>query len=139
MVKLPRKAGRDQDKQLPPTESPHSTEGTEPRTFKIPAPHTEAKADNLDNQVHKEGEPSQSPSCLQLWPMTAVPTTLVSRSADLVKEWELSSGPKSAIQLAKEPDFFLGPSQLPCVVWEQQQREPCSFQVAAAADFPTRH
>lgn len=92
VVKLPRKACRDQDKQLLPTESPHSTKGAELRTFKTTAPHTEAKADNLDNQVHKEGKPFQSPSCLQLWPMTSLPTTLVSRSAGLVKEWELSSG-----------------------------------------------
>lgn len=53
VVKLPKKAGRGQDKQLLPTGSPHSTEGAELRTFKIPARHTEAKANNL---VQKEGK-----------------------------------------------------------------------------------
>lgn len=53
VVKLPRKAGRDQDKQLLPAGSPHSTEGAEPRMLKIPAQYTEAKADNMDNQAQR--------------------------------------------------------------------------------------
>lgn len=66
VVKLLRKAGRDQNKELIPTGSPHGTAGAELRTSKILANHTEAKADNLDNQVQKEGKPFQSPSCFKL-------------------------------------------------------------------------
>lgn len=52
VLKLPRKAGREQGKQLLPTVGPHSTKRAEPRTFRVPVQHTdEAKAVNLDNQI----------------------------------------------------------------------------------------
>lgn len=130
--------GRDQDKQL--TGSPHSIEGAEPKTFKIPAPHTEAQADNLDNQVQKEGKPFQSPGCFQLWPMTVLPTTLASRSAGLVKEWELSHGLRVQSSWQRSLAFPWGHLSYPVRCGQQQQQEPCSFQAAAAAaDFPTYH
>lgn len=143
------KEGRQRPGQTATTyREPHSTqsspparnpEGAEPRTFKILAPHTEAKEDNLDNQVHNKGKPFQSPSCFQLWPMTALPTTLVSRTAALVKEWELSSGLRVQSSWQRSLNFPWGHLSYPVWCRQQQKQEPCSFQMAAAVDFPTQH